>query len=63
MRPWNEFTKLNTVARPSPYLSWLYLRAVLIAPSFASAPELQKKLRFRPLALTNFLANCAEGAV
>ena len=63
VRPWKELTSVKTVARSFPYLSWLYLRAALIAPSFASAPELAKKTRFRPLASANFLAKREEGSV
>ena len=40
-----------------PSLVWAYLRANLIAPSFASAPELQKKALSAQEFCTSHLAN------
>ena len=37
-------------------LSWPYLRAILMAPSFASSPELQKNADDNPETLRNRLA-------
>ena len=49
--------------RPWPYLSKLYLRASLIAPSLASAPEFAKKTLPMPVAVTSVFAVCTMGAV
>ena len=47
----------NSIADPEPYLSNEYLRASLMAPSFASAPELAKNtLPPRCVFSTSFLA-------
>ena len=59
VRPWKEFRRVMIVARPSPYFSKDHLRAVLIMPSLASAPELPKNAAFIPAAGTSLLASLA----
>ena len=41
--PWKDCLRLTIVLLPVPFLSKLYLRASLMAPSLASAPEFEKK--------------------
>ena len=48
VRPWKEFFRVRMVPRPLPYLSKEYLRASLMSPSLASAPELPKKAADSP---------------
>ena len=42
VRPWKELFRAMISLRPRPNRSKAYFRAVLMAPSLASAPELQK---------------------
>ena len=45
VRPWNEFFVATISKRSSDHVSRAYFRAILIAASFASAPELAKNTR------------------
>ncbi len=47
-RPWKAFS-MTTIAGSAMPRSWPYLRASLIAASFASSPELQKNTSSRPV--------------
>ena len=47
-RPWNAFS-ITMIAGSAMPRSWPYLRATLIAASFASRPELQKNTSSRPV--------------
>ena len=60
--PWNAFLKvMMSVLSLSPFSKWYFLE-VLIAPSTASAPELQKNTLSAKLISHNFLANfCCSG--
>ena len=46
-----------------PFFSAAYLRAALMAPSLASAPELQKKTFFMPVFSQSSFASMAQGSV
>ena len=61
--PWKDFFSVITLCLPAPYLSKEYLRAVLIAASFASAPELQKKTFLQPVRALSASASRAPGEV
>ena len=61
--PWKEFTSVIIVLLPSPYLSYEYFLANLIAPSFASAPELPKNTFFIPVLSQSIFASLAQGSV
>ena len=45
-----------------PFFSMAYFRAALMAHSLASAPELPKNTRFRPVRSQSICANWAQGA-
>jgi hypothetical protein len=47
-RPWKAFSMTTTAGSAMPR-SWPYLRATLMAASFASRPELQKNTSSRPV--------------
>ena len=58
VRPWNELSAVMITGVPfAPSLVRACLRASLIAASFASAPELQKKARSAHDESTSFLAS------
>ena len=57
VRPWNELSAVMMIGVVAPSLVAACLRASLIAASFASAPELQKKARSAPLVATSFCAS------
>lgn len=63
VRPWKELWRVMIVARPWPYLSKEYFRAVLIMPSLASAPELQKNTLSANVRSQRALATFTIGAV
>ena len=57
VRPWKEFNSvMMLISALAPYLSKLYFRATLMAPSLASAPELAKNTRCHAGALAEALA-------
>lgn len=60
--PWKEPVSVTTTPLFGPYLSKEYLRAVLIAHSFASAPELEKNTRDSPVRAQSRSASSACGA-
>ena len=62
VRPWKEPVSVTMVLLPLPYLSNAYLRAVLMAHSLASAPELEKNTRAIPVRVQSRSARSACGA-
>ena len=57
VRPWKERFRVTMVPRPSPYFSHDHLRASLMIPSFASAPEFPKKAAAMPDRVQSFSAS------
>ena len=55
--------KLTTVLYSAPFFSAAYFRATLIAHSFASAPEFEKKTFFIPVFLHRSCASFPHGSV
>ena len=57
-RPWKAFS-MTMIAGSAMPRSWPYLRATLIAASFASSPELQKNTSSRPVISAMRSAACS----
>ena len=57
-RPWKEPSR-EMISYFSSRIAVPWARIILMPPSIASAPELQKKLRFNPLISANFFASGA----
>ena len=57
-RPWNAFS-MTMIAGSAMPRSWPYLRATLIAASFASSPELQKNTSSSPVISAMRSAACS----
>ena len=62
MRPWKSLSKLTISGSATPR-PWACLRAILIAHSFASVPELEKKTRPPRLDSESSSASRAIGSV
>ena len=61
--PWKELKRVTILKRPSPYLSYEYFLAALIATSFASAPLFWKMTFLAPDAVTSFFASTEVGSL